>query len=155
MEYMLSVDFGKNFAFAWWCDEKCLYVSSMQVNDNVIPSMLAIHDVMEGMMKRYSPVVVVEKPGRDWAYQWVQYQDMRNLANVNGCDFVEYMTKTIKKTVSGSGNAGKEVMREAVDSALEEKYLYDGELDPRDEHQFDAIAAGICHLIKVGGGQNG
>jgi len=59
-------------------------------------------------------------------------------------DVIEYAASEIKRSVSGSGRAGKEQVTRMVGMLL-------GGAVPGDEHAADALAAAICHLGRCRG----
>lgn len=63
-------------------------------------------------------------------------------------EVVEYAASEIKRSVSGSGRAGKEQVSRMVGLLL-------GGAVPGDEHAADALAAAICHLNRCRGPATG
>ena len=147
---MVSLDFGRNFGLALWNKGVCQRVLTLTVGNNIGIGMLRIYRTSREVLYTYRPDVVVEKPGRDWAIQWVQYTMVKELSEELGCKLYTYQTKSIKKQVSGKGNADKEDMLNAIDT-LKKEYCVSA-IDPSNEHEIDSIACGICHIMKTCGG---
>ena len=158
IDYMVSLDFGKNGAFAYWRESEIIYVHGWDLSDrgkytSLTLGMLTVLDEIFDIIKDTRCNVVVEKPARHLAYQWVMYEDLFERSRRFRVPFITYMTSSIKKTVTGYGNASKELVEEEVKKIISEGNIIipEGFLDSTDtEHKWDSIAAGICHLKKIG-----
>lgn len=146
---MISLDLGKSFGLAIWNDGKCCSSHTLLIDDKyAIPHLYKIHREIEEILVRHHPILVLEKPGRSLAFQWVQYTDIDWLAYRQHCKLYRYVTTAIKKEVTGFGRAGKDVMEEAVTGERSSEYCVPG-LVLSNEHEVDAVACGICHLMKT------
>ncbi len=146
---MISIDLGKEGAFALWENGSCHKIQSWSFLPNrfLWEDFKEVIDSLENLvmdLKKGHLTIVVEKPSRNMTIQWALYTDVRRVAKVNKLDFVEYMPTMIKKIVTGNGKASKDEIRKAVcDSGLCKSEL-------SNEHEADAVAAGICLLWKIG-----
>jgi hypothetical protein len=157
-EYMISIDLGKNGAFTYWNGLELCTILGWDLGDRkTFPSItLGMHTILRDIYDRIGTTrcdVVVEKPSRRLAYQWVMYEELSEMSKQFRIKFVTYMTSSIKKTVTGYGNASKELVQEMVLKNINEKkiILPDGWLEGIDtEHKWDSMAAGICYLKNCG-----
>lgn len=152
MYKMISIDLGKNLSIAFWKDSICEKVITLIWDDSILHSenMISFMRTIEEIVVEYSPIVVVEKIGREnigMGLQYIQYMDVREIANRNKCELFSYSNGTIKKAITGNGRADKKEMRENLENSLLSHYFI---VKPKNEHEVDAVSVGLTHILKGG-----
>jgi hypothetical protein len=158
LDYMISLDLGKNGAFTYWNGLEIQSILGWDIsNREVFPSItLGMYTILSDVfdrMKTTRCTVVVEKPARHLAYQWVMYEELSESVKRLRVPFVTYMTTSIKKTVTGYGTASKELIQEVVKKSIGDKKIlvpvsFIEFIDT--EHKWDSIAAGMCYFKNTG-----
>lgn len=141
----LSLDLGEFWAMAKWRGSNLVDVTSFDGGkfcDYAWENTKQLLDEVEKYIKDYRVNVIVEKAHSKVPTQWVQYKDLKRLCNRYRINFIEYKTSHIKKVVTGNGRADKEDIMMAVSRG---KYVGEN-FAARNEHEYDAVACGICFL---------
>ena len=149
MYELVSIDTGHNFAVAFWHNGICEEVFETDMEGELFcESLTRILQIVRRVVEESRPEIACERPSRSMPIQWIQYSDIRALADTYKVGFFGYVPPTIKKHVSGNGRASKEEIRESVKNAN----VYNGSLpiDSMSEHEVDAIACGICYYKNKG-----
>lgn len=144
---MISIDLGKNLAIAFWEDKVLIKIVTLDFFDfrSHVENLFSMFRSISEIVRENRPIIAVEGIGRNnpgMGLQYIQYMDLRFLANKYNCEFYSYNNATIKKTVAGNGRANKIEMLESVLASL---YCI---IEPKNEHEIDAIACGITHILK-------
>ena len=139
----VSLDLGEYWSIAFWKYGECTHVESHDGSEHEYAwqNTKSINDLIEELIHKYRMEVVVEKAHHRVPTQWTQYQDVKRLCKKYKIKLVEYKTTHIKKVVTGNGRADKDMIaRTVTESGLANDVL------PKNEHEHDAIACGICYL---------
>lgn len=141
---IISIDLGRSGAFALWSNSVCRSVIgwSFLSNRPLWQEFKGVIDIFETLIMNDRAIVVIEKPSRNMAIQWVLYNDIRFVSGKNRLEFVSYMPTEIKKTVTGYGRSDKdEVLRCVRESEAVNLEIFS-------DHESDAIAVGLCYLMR-------
>ena len=142
-----SLDLGEHWAIAFWKDDLCFDVTSFdgfKFVDYAWENTKYLLDRIEEHIQEHRTFFIVEKAHHRVPTQWTQYKDVKRICEKYDIKLVEYKTSHIKKMVTGNGRADKEMIQRTV-SVSE----FVNGANPSNEHEYDAIACGICYLENI------
>jgi len=149
MYELISIDLGMNFAIAFWREGVCEEVLENNLEDMLhCDGLTRILQIIRKAVGESRPEIACERPSRSMPVQWIQYSDIRALADMYKVGFFGYVPPTIKKSVSGNGRASKGEIRESVRNANVCKDSLS--IEDMSEHEVDAIACGMCYYKNKG-----
>ncbi len=119
-------------------------IESSDAKRNLALRLVDIHDALHAVIDTWSPetVAVEETFVNNNAKSTLKLGQARAVSllvpALNGIEVFEYSTNLIKKSVVGSGHAGKEQMQMMIKMLLPQS-------DVKTEHEADALATALCH----------